>query len=169
MKKQRMGMQRAMKRAQKGFTLIELMIVVAIIGILAAIAIPQYQNYMIKSKLTEATTSLDAAKLAVTEAYASNGGKFPLTADSPIAPLGTNAKYVTAIGYNGTAAGPVSIVATLGATGSADIDGTFLAVIGAGNADGTVTWKCSTAANATATTSGAVKTMYPYLPAACQS
>ena len=56
------------KRVQKGFTLIELMIVVAIVGILAAVALPVYNNYMVKSKLTEATTTLDAARVAVNEA-----------------------------------------------------------------------------------------------------
>ena len=62
-----------MNAIQKGFTLIELMIVVAIIGILAAIALPAYQDYTIRSKVTEGLSLAAAAKLAVAETYASNG------------------------------------------------------------------------------------------------
>ncbi len=60
-----------MQHAQKGFTLIELMIVVAIIGILAAVALPAYQDYTNRSKMTEVISFLDSAKTGVAEAYAS--------------------------------------------------------------------------------------------------
>jgi len=62
-----------MKNMQKGFTLIELMIVVAIIAILTAIALPAYQDYTIRSKVSGALVQMDAAKLAVTETASSKG------------------------------------------------------------------------------------------------
>ena len=60
-------------KLQKGFTLIELMIVIAIIGILAAIAIPAYQDYTVRAKVSEGLNLAGAAKLAIAETYDSNG------------------------------------------------------------------------------------------------
>jgi len=67
-------------KQQKGFTLIELMIVIAIIGILAAIAIPAYQDYTIRSKVSEGLNLAGAAKLAVSETYDTKG-YFPATSN----------------------------------------------------------------------------------------
>ena len=63
---------KCLRKCNKGFTLIELMIVVAIIGILAAIAIPAYQDYTVRAKVTEGLNMADSAKTAVAEGYQSN-------------------------------------------------------------------------------------------------
>jgi len=66
-----------MKRLQQGFTLIELMIVVAIVGILAAIALPAYQDYVIRSKMSEAEAAIAACKTSVSEYISTHAGSWP--------------------------------------------------------------------------------------------
>ncbi|EIM01267.1 pilin, partial [Rhodanobacter sp. 115] len=92
-----------MNNMQKGFTLIELMIVVAIIAILAAIAIPAYQNYLIKSQVTEGITLMDGAKVNLTEYY-SNYGKFPPSQKTAGLPLPTSiaGSYVSKVNIDNT-------------------------------------------------------------------
>ena len=88
-----------LKTVQKGFTLIELMIVVAIIGILAAIAIPAYQDYTVRAQVTEGLNLAGAAKAAVAESY-SNTGNAPTNreeAGMSATATDTNGKYVTQV------------------------------------------------------------------------
>jgi type IV pilus assembly protein PilA len=73
-----------MKKLQQGFTLIELMIVIAIIGILAAIALPQYQDYTIRTRVSEGLVLADAAKTAVAETFSSADGTADIVAYSTI-------------------------------------------------------------------------------------
>jgi type IV pilus assembly protein PilA len=76
-----------MKRVQQGFTLIELMIVVAIVGILAAIALPAYQDFVVRSKMSEGTAALGACKTSVTDYTSTHAGTLP--ADSAAAGCST--------------------------------------------------------------------------------
>src|SRR6187399_1246664 len=89
-----------MKRIQQGFTLIELMIVVAIIGILAAIAIPQYQNYTGRAQLSDAITIAGGLKTAVGEVYQVTGDKTSADSGSlgiPAAIASNAGKYANAV------------------------------------------------------------------------
>ena len=94
-----------MQKLQQGFTLIELMIVVAIIGILAALAVPAYQDYTIRSKVSEAASLASAARTAV-DVYYSENGTLPGTTVTNTSlglsrPTSYNAKYVASVDVNG--------------------------------------------------------------------
>jgi len=102
-----------MKKAQQGFTLIELMIVVAIIGILAAVALPAYQDYTVRAKVSEAAISASAVKVGVTEMFADNGMNGVNTYSAVIAADQNNliTDKITAVAVN---AGTGEITITLG-------------------------------------------------------
>ena len=120
----------------KGFTLIELMIVVAIIGILAAVAIPAYQDYTIRARVTEGLNLASAAKLAVSETAISNNA-LPATqaATGYTTPAATNNVTSVAIADDGTAA--ITITYTAAAGGGTIIMTPTL------QANGDVTWVCT--------------------------
>ena len=88
-----------MKSVQKGFTLIELMIVVAIIGILAAVAIPAYQDYTIRAKVSEVLVVASAARTSVAEYYISTGSMPATTADAGINTRAEQSDYISAIAF----------------------------------------------------------------------
>ena len=132
-------MYRISKFAQKGFTLIELMIVVAIIGILAAVALPAYQNYVIKAKVGNALAAADAIKTAVGVCAQENGGTLtPCDSGAQGIPASSPTKEViTQVATDGV------IVATLGAGIGTGVDGltiTYTPTVGTSN----LVWVIST-------------------------
>lgn len=143
-----------MKKLQAGFTLIELMIVVAIIGILAAIALPAYQDYTARSQMSEALTLASGARTSVSEFYANNG-HFPLnnTSAGLAAAADIKGKYVAQVNQVSGV-----ITATMQSSGvSKGIEGKTL-VLSAVTHAGSVDWKCKP---------GTVDTKY--VPTSCRT
>lgn len=125
---------------QKGFTLIELMIVVAIIGILAAVALPAYQDYTVRAKTSEVVLAASGGKTAVAEAYQTLG-HMPLNISS--AGFATQASpYVSSVTYTSGSATAATITA-YASTKEAKISGATVELRGSADTVGVVTWTCS--------------------------
>ena len=147
---------------QKGFTLIELMIVVAIIGILAAVAIPQYQNYVARAQVAEGLTLASGAKTAVAE-YRSTTGEWP--ADNAAAGLADkndiNGKYVEYVDYRLHMVTGPQLWARFRDTAHSKLAGDVWLVLKASDQGGSISWSCSSA--------GAPgEDITDYLPSSCK-
>ena len=131
------------RKLQKGFTLIELMIVIAIIGILAAIAIPAYQDYTIRSKVAEGLNLAGAAKLAVAETYdsegrfkAGNNASYGLPQSTSI-----NGNYVTSVAISDGSGTILITYKDSGLCGSPTADGQTL-ILDPEPRQGSMEWAC---------------------------
>ena len=144
---------------QKGFTLIELMIVVAIIGILAAVALPAYQDYTVRAKVSEVILAASSAKVTVAEAAQANG-----TMDATSISVATQAsKYVASVGYTSANSTTGTILAI--AQGEGKIAGAGVQFVGTLTGNGQVTWVCGAAPVAASVT---LLMDAKYLPASCK-
>jgi type IV pilus assembly protein PilA len=122
------------KSVQKGFTLIELMIVVAIIGILAAIAIPAYSDYTKRAKVSELVTSGSACKASVSE-YFQSEGSLPGTTTAAGCSAG-GSKYVTSLGVG--ASGVITVTSAI-----SGVTGTYVLTPTANTSSGALDWACN--------------------------
>jgi type IV pilus assembly protein PilA len=170
-----------LKQVQKGFTLIELMIVVAIIGILAAIAIPAYTDYTVRSKVTEGINLAGAAEVTIAEGWQS-GDVAGLNAAASAWTFAAT-KYVTSITIAQNT-GVITVVYNGGASGISQFGGTayeitftpnILGAVLTTGVTGNIDWACASATNATATANNLVATapaaspMPPkYVPTQCK-
>lgn len=162
------SMRRLNKRVQKGFTLIELMIVVAIVGILAAIAIPAYQDYTIRARVTEGLSLAAAAKVAVADNAANASGDL---SSGYTPPASGTLKNVSGISVASTT-GVITITYNTNVAPSGS-NGVVLTPTASGAAlsattppGGPIKWVCSTAQSASAPTGATLASKYA--PAECR-
>jgi type IV pilus assembly protein PilA len=128
-----------LRSIQKGFTLIELMIVVAIIGILAAIALPAYQDYTVRAKVTEVLLAASSGRTAVSEAVQINGLGFP--APGSLVIESQSSRYVASVSYDSSAT--TSGVVTAWAKGDTAISGSTITLTGIAGTNNQVLWSCN--------------------------